>query len=428
MPDVDRVITEVTATLVKAEATPEAIVAAVVEGLADARPVMWVASLLTKDPTLMRVIARDGGNEEIGEYINQMQRGGGLTSAPVSSRVIESGQPLLIPRISTHDYVEQYLDAPTRSQLESRPFPADIRELSVLVVPMRAAGATIGTLGMFLYHSSVTLGEKDIAWLQLAADQTGLAVKSAQLAADAKKRLAKIDAIQAVLDAIRSSQDLNMALNIVCYRVTSILGIDACDVLLIDEPNDAMVTKAASGFSATSMADFRLPLDNPLLRQALASRRLEDLRSAGVLDNARRRSVFAREGFRSYAALPLTSRGRLFGALEVFQRSDLNPDVDWLEFLDIMAGMATLAIELVTLREQLLEQRPFRKTGAAPSLSAVEVQILRLLVEGQTNREIAAQVHLSQSTIKFHVRQILDKTGAANRTDLTRRATREGWV
>jgi DNA-binding NarL/FixJ family response regulator len=51
-----------------------------------------------------------------------------------------------------------------------------------------------------------------------------------------------------------------------------------------------------------------------------------------------------------------------------------------------------------------------------------------LVVEGWTNEEIGVQVHLSASTIKSHVRRILDKSGAANRTDLARRATREGWV
>jgi two-component system, NarL family, response regulator DesR len=51
-----------------------------------------------------------------------------------------------------------------------------------------------------------------------------------------------------------------------------------------------------------------------------------------------------------------------------------------------------------------------------------------VVVEGLTNGEIAAQLHLSASTVKFHLRKILDKTGAANRTDLTRRAIREGWV
>jgi DNA-binding NarL/FixJ family response regulator len=54
--------------------------------------------------------------------------------------------------------------------------------------------------------------------------------------------------------------------------------------------------------------------------------------------------------------------------------------------------------------------------------------MLKLLVEGQTNREISAHVHLSQNTIKFHVRQMLQKTGSTNRTDLTRQAIQEGWL
>jgi DNA-binding NarL/FixJ family response regulator len=53
---------------------------------------------------------------------------------------------------------------------------------------------------------------------------------------------------------------------------------------------------------------------------------------------------------------------------------------------------------------------------------------MRLAVEGLTNREIAARVHLSQNTVKFHVRQILQKTGASNRTELAHEAAKQGWV
>jgi DNA-binding NarL/FixJ family response regulator len=61
-------------------------------------------------------------------------------------------------------------------------------------------------------------------------------------------------------------------------------------------------------------------------------------------------------------------------------------------------------------------------------LSKVEWDMLKLLVEGHTNREISTQVYLSQNTIKFHVRQMLQKTGTTNRTDLTRQAIQQGWV
>lgn len=389
---------------------------------------MWIASLLTKDPTLVRVIARDEENAQIGEYIDAMQHGGGMSSAPINSRVIESGEPLLIPRISPRDVIEQYLDEPTAHHIESNRFPVDIAELSILIVPMRATGAIIGTLGMYLRQSSAPIVESDVRWLQLIADQTGLAVQNAQLSQEAKNRQDKVEALRDVLQAITFSQDRSLPLNIVVHRVTSVLQVDACDVLLVDEANQMLVVDATTGFLATAMADFRLPLDNPLIRQAMASRRIEDLKSGGALDHARRRTLFAREGFRTYAAFPLTSHGRWLGVLEIFNRSHLTPDAEWFQFMDTMAGAASIAVDSARIQEGLLEQARVRKPGIGPNLSAIETQILRLLVEGLTNREIATQVHLSQSTIKFHVRQILDKTGAANRTDLTRRATREGWV
>jgi DNA-binding NarL/FixJ family response regulator len=61
-------------------------------------------------------------------------------------------------------------------------------------------------------------------------------------------------------------------------------------------------------------------------------------------------------------------------------------------------------------------------------VSPLEQQILALMVEGRTNRDISAVVHLSQNTIKFHVRQILQKAGVANRTELAHQATRQGWL
>ena len=71
---------------------------------------------------------------------------------------------------------------------------------------------------------------------------------------------------------------------------------------------------------------------------------------------------------------------------------------------------------------------PAKSRTKVPELSKVEWEMLKLLVEGQTNREISDRVHLSQNTIKFHVRQILQKTGSVNRTDLTRHAIQEGWL
>ena len=61
-------------------------------------------------------------------------------------------------------------------------------------------------------------------------------------------------------------------------------------------------------------------------------------------------------------------------------------------------------------------------------LTPRELEVLNLLVEGLSNRAIAARLGISDQTVKFHVAAICGKLGAANRTDAVRRAIRRGIV
>ena len=51
-------------------------------------------------------------------------------------------------------------------------------------------------------------------------------------------------------------------------------------------------------------------------------------------------------------------------------------------------------------------------------LSSREKDVLRLLLDEKTNSEIAALLFISENTVKFHVRNVLQKTGCANRKEL----------
>lgn len=61
-------------------------------------------------------------------------------------------------------------------------------------------------------------------------------------------------------------------------------------------------------------------------------------------------------------------------------------------------------------------------------LTEREIEILRMVATGVTNREIAYRLSISTNTVKVHLRNVFAKLGAESRTEATMIAVREGWV
>ena len=65
-----------------------------------------------------------------------------------------------------------------------------------------------------------------------------------------------------------------------------------------------------------------------------------------------------------------------------------------------------------------------------PTLSAREAEVLTAVAEGLTNAEVADRLHISENTVKFHLQNIYQRLGVANRTEASRwfmEQQRGGW-
>jgi DNA-binding NarL/FixJ family response regulator len=71
---------------------------------------------------------------------------------------------------------------------------------------------------------------------------------------------------------------------------------------------------------------------------------------------------------------------------------------------------------------------PTNSAQEPPPLNRSQREILQLMTEGLSNREIAGRIHLSENTVKSHIQEMLRKMDARNRVEAAVRATREGWV
>ena len=428
----DHAVAAVTELLAGSRLDPEAILKAVTSTLSKLRSGTWMAALRNKDPRTLRVVAANDADPEVAAYIEHIQLRPNAPTFTVSSRVIESGEPVLIPSVPYDEFIGM-LNEDVRDYMEKNAppisFPAS--HLGVLVVPMRARGAVVGTIGLFEHRGSNPLTERDVRWVQEIADRTGLAADNAQLYVDAVNRLERLTALRSVGLAISGSNDLRLTLQVILDQTVAGLGVDAADILLLNESDGLLGLMASTGFQSTSLPDYRLPVDDKLPGRAFFARRIETVTTLGAFSQFRRRSLFAREGFKTYGAVPLIALDKLVGVLEVFHRSQLQPDHEWLDFLDALGSDAAVAIDRAALLGRLQQagrDGAPKPSVAPPDLSRVEKEILGYLVEGLPNRAIADKVHLSQNTIKFHVSQMLDKAAVSNRTELARKVTQEGWL
>jgi DNA-binding CsgD family transcriptional regulator len=357
-----------------------------------------------------------------------MGREGGTPNTGLGRKVIDSGQPLLYPRLPFDKFLA-HITPYGQSYQAAHPMPVAYEYVGVLVVPMHARDATIGTLAVIDWNSRQQLDEGDVRWVQLVADRAGIALDHALLQAAAVDRLERLAALRNIGLAIASSGDLRLTLSVMLEQLTTKLQVDAAGFLLPDESGRELVTAAHIGFHSASVPNYRFAVDRELSDPTLL-RRVDMIRDLDRIDHGQRRSLFAREGFHFYMAMPLISGNKQRGVLEVFHRSALDPDQEWLGFLEAVGSNAAIAIEHASMRElvERIDQPPSRHQAPAPDLSRLERWILALVVDGATNLDIADQVHLSQNTVKFHVRRILQKAGTVNRTELARKATQQGWL
>jgi class 3 adenylate cyclase/DNA-binding CsgD family transcriptional regulator/tetratricopeptide (TPR) repeat protein len=95
-------------------------------------------------------------------------------------------------------------------------------------------------------------------------------------------------------------------------------------------------------------------------------------------------------------------------------------------------GMHTLEERITGRLRQTTAQPPTTPSPVTSpylsDLSQREVEVLRLLAVGKSNRDIANTLYISLSTVATHVRNILTKTGTANRTEAVAYALRQGLV
>lgn len=420
-------LARLSAELSRTPAEADAILAVATSTLSRIRGGTWVSVVMNPDPGTSRVVAADESDPAMKDYLDRYLTAiDGPHRAPttgLSRQVIESGTAI-VKRVPYHELLT-LLSPEGQALARIDPPPCDARSVGMVIVPMRVGDTIIGTLAVFECNGGHLIAETDVEGMQVIADRVALSLEHARLVAAVREGSIRIDIVRAVALAIRHSRDLRLTLRMIGEQLVTLPEVDAVDVLLLTEDGKELVVAGSAGYRWPWPPEDRVPAGWARLDRQPWRPEVDYLAGLDLRGHNPRRSRFAREGFQTYVSVPLYATGRPLGVLELYSRGLVEWGSDRLELFDALGGFVAMAIE----HSAGVSPRPSNKPAGAPKppFTDLEVDILRLVADGLTNNEIGERLHRSGNTIKFHVRRILEMTGAANRTQLARRATREGW-
>ncbi len=169
-----------------------------------------------------------------------------------------------------------------------------------------------------------------------------------------RRQLEHITALRTIDRAINASLDINVTLNMLLEHVISQLRVDAASVMLLNPHTQMLRCAAHRGFRTGAVSDFtmrrgegcagRVAMTGKPLMVPNVSERPADLEVPGLLKE---------EGFWAIFGVPLVSKGTVKGVLEVYSRRVFEPEPDWLNFFETLAGQAAIAIDNASMFEEI---------------------------------------------------------------------------
>jgi DNA-binding CsgD family transcriptional regulator len=255
-----------------------------------------------------------------------------------------------------------------------------------------------------------------------------------------------LEALADVGVSFTNERQLDPVLDRLLGTALQVVHADAGSFMLLSRERDTLVVVAARGPRARTILGTRQPADRSIAGWALRAGETVLLHGGAYPGTVAQPSSDHPRDLASSVVVPLALTGRLVGVLNASREPGApRMDESTARLLELLANQAAILIDSVQMldelqrKDQRLEQlvdQLLGETGRRPAvnvellapLTRREQQVLELLVDGLTNREIAMRLVVEPDTVKDHVQSIIKKLGATDRTHAAVIAVRGGIV
>lgn len=221
-----------------------------------------------------------------------------------------------------------------------------------IAVPIRTAKETIGVI-MVAVQKPGKIEEHLVRLIITLAEIAGNAIHRSNLFEQNEEQIRRLTTLREMDTAITSSLDLHVTLDILTDHLLSKMGASAARILVFNPHSQMLDCYSANGFNNQTTPRNSIGIGEGRASQILLNRKELYIKDIQQDNSDLNPQTLSAEGFKSYYAKPLFSKGATRGIIEIYFRYTFTPTMDWVDFLKTLAGQATIAIDNAQLFENL---------------------------------------------------------------------------
>ena len=250
------------------------------------------------------------------------------------SLVLKSGEPYITEDYSSEDKALQFLNQAALTG-------------PMVLVPLKTDAETIGVLEVSrrLENAGKPFSTEEVELLSAIGEIAGNALHRQTLFESAHKRLKQLQGLRTIDMAITGSLDLNLTFNVILNEITTLLNLDAAAILRLEKNTAILQYEAGRGFYSEKLPTLTLHPGEGYAGQVIKDQTPIYISSLAEADrDPVQGPLLDSENFVTYYAVPLIAKGHIQGVLEAYHREPQEPDEEWQDFLQALAGQTAIAI------------------------------------------------------------------------------------
>ena len=199
---------------------------------------------------------------------------------------------------------------------------------------------------------------EDLSLLTMAANTLAICLNKAYLYQQSQIHVKTLSSFQRIQHNILENLSLPTTLDMLVDEIVRELSVDAVDILYFHPGLKSLRPIAQQGFRQKVFQNISIEIGEGLAGKAAKTKSIIHVRDLINSEEQINRSLeFSTEKFVTYFGVPLLVKGRMVGVLEIFNRSVMDPEDDWIDLLKLVAGLAGTAIDLQNLTNDLERSR-----------------------------------------------------------------------